>query len=328
MAANVKPVVFPNADGKRLFGLLHTPAVNLAPGIAVVLLSPGIKSRVGPHRLYVKLARRLCDAGFVVLRFDFYGLGDAEGELDETLVANVYASVAAGRYLSDTVAAMNWLQQEHRVGKFVLAGLCGGAITGLFAGAQDRRVISLVGLGIPVTQYSEDTSRYQFLTEKELDHFRRNYVKRALNWKSWVRLLTFRSDYKVMTKAFLAPLKRVWRRDAAPASAAEPTGPPDLSGIGNVNPHFSRAFFSMLSGSRKMLLLFGESDRLYWEFDEKFFRRSTRELDRYGSQLEISLIGGARHVFEAREQQEELFGKILEWLAKEYYPASATEASA
>jgi uncharacterized protein len=325
MPSNITPVVFANEDGNRLFGVLHTPATNLAPEIAIVLLSPGIKSRVAPHRLYVKLARRLCEAGFLVLRFDFYGLGDAEGELQETLVADVYASVAAGRYLHDTVAAMNWLQQEHHISKFVLAGLCGGAITGLFAGAQDPRVISLVGLGIPVTQYSEGASRYQFLTEQELDHFRRNYFKRAMNWKSWVRLLTLRSDYKVMTKALLVPAKRIWQRHAPPAAAAT-AAPSDAAG--NTNPHFSRAFFAMLGRSRKMLLVFGESDRLYWEFDEKFYRRSASALDQYRAQFDIELVKGARHVFEAREQQEELFAKILDWLAREYYPVSATKASA
>ena len=83
MINNVEPVIFPNAAGQRLFGMLHSPAVNRAKDMAVLLLSPGIKGRIAPHRLYIKLARQLCDAGFTVVRFDFYGLGDAEGELEE-----------------------------------------------------------------------------------------------------------------------------------------------------------------------------------------------------------------------------------------------------
>jgi alpha/beta superfamily hydrolase len=210
MPANVQPVVFPNAAGNRLFGMLHQPSTNRNPGIAIVLLSPGIKGRIAPHRLYVKLARRLCDAGFLVLRFDFYGLGDAEGEVSEKLVADVYGSVSVGRYVDDTIAAMNWLQQEYQTERFVLSGLCGGAITGMFAGARDPRVDALVGLAIPVIQYGDNSMRYRYLSSGEQSQFRRGYLRRLLDWKSWLRLLTFRSDYSVIAKVFLSPLKRAW----------------------------------------------------------------------------------------------------------------------
>jgi alpha/beta superfamily hydrolase len=43
---------------------------------AIVCLNAGIIHRVGPHRLYVKMARTLAAMGFVVLRFDFSGIGD------------------------------------------------------------------------------------------------------------------------------------------------------------------------------------------------------------------------------------------------------------
>jgi alpha/beta superfamily hydrolase len=48
----------------------------------VVLLNPGIVHRVGPGRIYVKIARALAEQGFTVLRFDFSGIGDSSVRLD------------------------------------------------------------------------------------------------------------------------------------------------------------------------------------------------------------------------------------------------------
>lgn len=328
MSGDIQPVVFPNAAGNRLFGMLHRPEVDHAPGVAILILSPGIKGRVAPHRLYVKMARRLCNAGFMVLRFDFYGLGDAEGELDEKLVGDVYASVSVGRYVDDTIAAMDWLQREHQIGKFVLSGLCGGAITGLFAGAQDSRVDALVGFGIPVIQYGNDSMRYRYLSAGEQGRFRRGYIRKLLDWKSWVRLLTFRSDFSVIAKVFLSPLKRLWRsRTAARASTAPEVGASDTTEAGNLNSFFPPAFFKMLNASRKMLLVFGETDRLYWDFDEKFYQRRKQEIERYRDHFEIHLVKEARHIFEERGQQEELLRTVVSWVQREYDTGPARTAA-
>lgn len=328
MAGDVEPVVFANAGGQRLFGILHRPAANRAPGVAVLLLSPGIKGRVAPHRLYVKLARRLCEAGFMVLRFDFYGLGDAEGELDEGLLADVYASVSVGRYVDDTIAAMDWMQREHQIGKFVLSGLCGGAITGMFAGARDPRVDSLVGFGIPVVQYGDEAMRYRHLSTGEQNRYRRGYLRRLLDWRSWLRLLTFRSDFSVIAKVFLSPLKRAWLRrkgaSEAPSSQAGETGKVEAD---NLNPFFPPAFFDMLGSSRKMFLIFGETDRLYWDFDEKFYQRRKHEIERFRNRLEIHLVKEARHIFEMRDQQEDLLRTVVSWIQREYDHGPARTAA-
>src|SRR5262245_21613598 len=60
----------------RLFGILSTPKyASSAP--AVILLNTGIEYRVGPHRLYVPLARELAARGHVVFRYDLGGIGDS-----------------------------------------------------------------------------------------------------------------------------------------------------------------------------------------------------------------------------------------------------------
>ena len=328
MTANVETVVIPNAAGNRLFGILHRPSINRNPGVAIVLLSPGIKGRVAPHRLYVKMARYLCNAGFMVLRFDFYGLGDAEAEVNETLVADVYASVSMGRYVGDSIAAMDWLQKNYQIEKFVLCGLCGGAITGLFTGAQAPRVDALIGLGIPVIQYGNNSMRYRYLSAGEQNLFRHGYMRKLLDWKSWIRLLTLRSDYSVIARVFLSPLKRIWRVKKDPANDTQQLAEAnDATDIGNVNSYFAPAFLKMLNSSKKLFLIFGETDRLYWEFDEKFYQRQKSKIDCFRGSFELYLVKDARHIFEERKQQEDLIHTIGAWVEREYGSRPAMASS-
>ena len=49
---------------------------------AIILLNAGLAHRVGPQRLYVKMARHMASQGFAVLRFDFSGIGDSEPRTD------------------------------------------------------------------------------------------------------------------------------------------------------------------------------------------------------------------------------------------------------
>jgi len=64
---------------QSLAGIVTEPAIRRGARVtkAVILLNAGIVHRVGPGRIYVKIARALAAMGFVVLRFDFSGLGDS-----------------------------------------------------------------------------------------------------------------------------------------------------------------------------------------------------------------------------------------------------------
>ncbi len=205
----VNPVVFANRNDQKLFGMLETPDPDRKKNIAILILSPGIKMRVGPHRLYNKLSAKMVEAGFTVLRYDFYGLGDSEGEIEERVLANVYNSIQNGRYIHDTLDAMDWMQKEYGFDQFILSGLCGGAITGLLAGYDDERVKGLLSLGlINVFEGGEDNfSRY--ITDGELESLKRGYLDKLTDLDSWKRLLSFRSDFRAIFKIFLLPFKKI-----------------------------------------------------------------------------------------------------------------------
>ncbi len=56
----------------------------------VLLLNAGLIHHIGPSRIYVKIARMLASMGFIVLRFDFSGIGDSGPRKDKLPVDRKY----------------------------------------------------------------------------------------------------------------------------------------------------------------------------------------------------------------------------------------------
>jgi alpha/beta superfamily hydrolase len=315
MTGQTIPVTFLNKEGFRLFGILHQPEHPRDSEVAIILLSPGVKMRVAPHRLYNKMAERFAALGFQVLRFDFYGLGDSEGEVRETYLADLYGAIQVGRYVDDTIAAMDWMQHTYGVSRFIMSGLCGGAITGLLTAARDERISCLLGLGIPVILDGSNIDFTKYMTDAQLKGTRDGYVRKLWNaraWRSWIRFLTFRSDYRLIARSLIKPLLARLR----PPEPAPPVSPEVAPGD-NTNPHFAPAFRRMVSTSRRIYLVFSGADRLYWEFDAKFMRRYRDELAPYAAWFEVHVTKNANHIFSFREWQEDMLDRCCRWLERE-----------
>ena len=112
------------------------------------------------------------------------------------------------------------------------------------------------------------------------------YFRNLLNIKSWVRLLTFRSDFRVIFRSLMEMLagkksksKKVDRGSPLPGGIQNTP----LIEIANINPLFGPAFFKMLESSRRMIFIFSGADRLFWEFEEKFSEPNQALLDKYSN---------------------------------------------
>ena len=307
----VVPVVFPNREGLKLYGILHQPDVEKRKSTAVLLLSPGVKMRVAPHGMYKKMAEAYVKMGFPVLRFDFYGLGDAEGELELRQLSNIYNTIQTGRYIGDTRAAMDWMQQQFGIDEFVVGGLCGGAITGMLAAQEDSRARALLALGIPVALDVGAENWHKHLSGGQLSQLRTGYIKNLLKPQSWLRLLTFKSDYRVIWKSIKQAFKKKNKPAPTSAPASQETRQED-----NTNPRFAPAFFSMLESSRPMLHIFSGTDRLAWEFEEKFADHYRPQLDRYQSLIEIYTIDRANHILAHPDWFNEMLEISSRWLKR------------
>jgi hypothetical protein len=171
---------------KSLVGVL-TEAGEIASASnrpAIILLNAGLMHRVGPNRLYVKIARRLAAAGFCAFRFDLAGIGDSGNRTDDL-------SLQDG-IIRDVKEAMDFLAQDQGIPQFVLIGICSGANNSLLIAQSDARVIGAV----PIEAYYFSTPAYHWYC----------YRRRLVNPRSWNRLLTMKSDlwsllrkYKIRT---------------------------------------------------------------------------------------------------------------------------------
>lgn len=324
MTARITPVSFLNHDGVQLIGMLHQPAQPRTDGTAILLLSPGVKMRVAPHRLYNKMADRFVALGYPVLRFDFHALGDAGGTASEARLADFYQATQLGRYIGDTVAAMDWMQREHGTTRFIAAGLCGGALTGLLTAAQDPRIVSLLGLSIPVILDGSNIDASKFMTEWQLQANRTRYLRKLrlwdpTVWRSWIRLVSGKSHFSLIMRALSRPFVARMARVTPPAASAQ-AAPAD-----NTNPLFAPALLGMLR-ARQVLLVFGATDRLFAEFEVKFRQRHATAFAQASANCQIHVTPAGNHIFSFAEWQRDMLDRCCEWLERKPATPASTGA--
>lgn len=307
---NARIISFQNRNGLRLHGMLHEPEPSATRGICVLLLSPGIKGRVGPHRLYLKIAEGLVPLGFHVLRFDYYGLGDSEGSIDERLTSDMYNTIQGGRYVDDTIAAMDWMQASVGVKRFVGSGLCGGSISAMLTAAQDKRIESILSLSIPTALDGGAANWARFATARQLEGIRRGYFKRLVKPEAWIRFLTGKTSYPVLWRSLKQMLAWTAKSPAVkPTASVTPSAPKD-----DTNPKFAPAFLKFVGSKRRMLLVFSGKDRVRWDFEEKFEARYRHHVEPFREYFEIRTIDNANHVLSDPAWVHEMLEVAVRWL--------------
>lgn len=123
--------------GGRLLGVLSQPESS-AGRPCLLILNAGLVYRVGPGRLSWDLAHWAADLGFSSFRFDWSGLGDSASRIPP--LGAIESAVA------DAGDAMDHLTAEFGLRRFVLVGLCSGAVFGHHVAVRDSRVVGAVFL--------------------------------------------------------------------------------------------------------------------------------------------------------------------------------------
>jgi exosortase A-associated hydrolase 1 len=149
-----------------LVGVLHMPDAPLPRGLLIVTGGP--QYRVGSHRHFVLLAEQLAAAGIPVMRFDYRGMGDSEGDPRDYTAVDDDLAAAIGHFFS-LLPGMRDL---------VLWGLCDGATAAAGYAALDRRVAGLIMLN-PWVRTEQGLARVT------LRHY---YVRRLLDKDFWRKL--------------------------------------------------------------------------------------------------------------------------------------------
>ena len=184
-----------------LVGVLSLPAQPAATAVVVVVGGP--QYRVGSHRQFVLLARRLAAAGYAVLRFDYQGMGDSSGSAVDFLTAT-----------PDIAAAVQALQDRVPQAKnIVLWGLCDAASAALLyvQQTQDTRVTGLCLLN-PWVRSATSLARTQ------VKHY---YLQRVMQPEFWSKLLSG----KVALGALSGLVKNIRTAFSAAGQAQTADGP-------------------------------------------------------------------------------------------------------
>ena len=134
------PFYFGDSD-RKLYGVFHHPEKRVPNAPAVLLLNPFGEEAIRAARIFKQLAERLARAGASVLRFDYYGSGDSEGDC-ETLDFD-----GMGR---DAETAHDELEAMSSARRFIWIGLGLGGAVALRAAEQLRARLAQLILWDPV----------------------------------------------------------------------------------------------------------------------------------------------------------------------------------
>lgn len=136
-------VYFMNKGLKLIATLTIPKTVKLSPIVITLNGFTGDRNDIvvpgtdGEH-YYQRLARIMAERGIATLRIDFRGSGDSEGTFDITSFSS---------QISDTIAAMNYIERELRgkvnINQIGLFGYSQGAVVGSVTAARDYRVDSI-----------------------------------------------------------------------------------------------------------------------------------------------------------------------------------------
>ncbi len=136
------------ASHGQLEALLKEPA-GAARGAVVVCHPHPLHGGTMHTKAVYRAAQAFNDAGLVALRFNFRGVGTSTGSHDEGVGER-----------DDLREALDWLEDEYPDLPLLVGGFSFGSMVGLSVGADDERVVALLGLGLPVDM---DRYHYSFL---------------------------------------------------------------------------------------------------------------------------------------------------------------------
>lgn len=169
MNSTEQALFFPVA-GEQLLGIVARPELPVDCGVLILVGGP--QYRVGSHRQFLLLARRLAAEGYPSLRFDYRGMGDSSGAMRE------FDDVS-----EDIAAAIDAFQLAcPLVRRIVLWGLCDAASAALLyvQATHDTRIVGLVLLNPWVRSEAS-------LAQTHIKHY---YGQRLLQREFWVKLLS------------------------------------------------------------------------------------------------------------------------------------------
>jgi uncharacterized protein len=302
-------ISFKNKSNNELFGILHIPEKNnLAPGnIGINLLNPGLKNRVAPNRLNVKIARKLCKLGYYVLRFDPQGIGDSEGDFmgANEPVMDLWGAIQRGAFVDDTILSNEFLYSQKGVDKILLIGQCGAAVTAGIVGNRDNRVDRLILINTPFTLLSSDLKLINLIWEsKSTKQLLNEYINDFIRF-AWIKNLFPNGgiNYPYLKEKIDYLKKAIVSRHQNNRDIQK-----------RFNTALSDSLMEFMDRKKKIFFMFAGHDRSLNEFNTYFQIEFLQRNIRYSDFYSINIIEKANHIYTSIKSQEELIADICKSL--------------
>ncbi|GAA0729233.1 bifunctional alpha/beta hydrolase/OsmC family protein [Aquimarina litoralis] len=153
---SLSKISFTNTEGQVLSGRLELPADQHPHNFALFAHCFTCNKNLGAVR---NISRALTSQGFGVLRFDFTGLGESEGDFADT---NFSGNV------EDLVAAADFLTENYQAPSLLIGHSLGGAAA-IFAASKLNAIKAVATIGAP-----SDPTHVQHLLRSGLDEIEAN----------------------------------------------------------------------------------------------------------------------------------------------------------
>lgn len=282
-------VVFRNASHQQLVGVWHAAhhAKDDSGDCALVMLHGWSGYRTGPHQMLTRAARDFAREGWNVLRFDFAGRGDSDGDTETATLATM---------ADDARDAMRWCQNEKNISRVVLLGLCSGCEVA-FACACENEVVAVALWSAPVFAAGQSDERQA----RKRTHHLKQYARKLLRPSTYAKLLSGRLDRKSIQKAV-----------AGGGGALDKNV--ESTSAGHLPPGWREKMLKRFqSFHAPLLLVYGTSDPTT---EEALAWHHARLNEIKGAKPQVSehLVAGANHSFYGLAWEREVFEETRRWL--------------
>ncbi len=276
MRAETQAITF-DCAGSRLIGFLHRPETPKNLGVVIVAGAP--QYRIGSHRHFLLLARDLAAEGFPVLRFDYRGMGDSDGEFRD------FEKVDED--IRSALDAIGGLMPE--IEGVALWGLCDGAAALAFYAPQDDRVRGTVMLN-PWVRTDRTLAQQQIS-----GHYRGKLTERDF----WIRLFSGKVD---LVGAAGGLISAVLKSSAGGGSSGALAPLPD------------RVATAIREFRGPSLLILSGQDGTAQEFDRAVLKSTA--MSEWTSRAEVSIrrLEGANHTYSKESWRRQVHAWTREWL--------------
>lgn len=287
-SAHELPFFYPAGD-EELFAVLTTPTTD-ANDLVAILLSGGVWTpSPGRNRIWVRLARLLAAHGWHAVRLDYRGVGESSGFTSTYRLEEPFVEDVAG--------VVEWTKKRG-LADIVLMGTCFGARTAMASADRIQHLRGVALFPAPV----RDFEMGQRAASLPLTWYLKKACRPAVISK--LRRAENRADYRRMIhKKVRLALDRRGR---------------ETDGIEHrfqwVSPVFVDQLAGMVNRGVPVLLIFGEDDSFYQDFERGRSGRLGRVLDQAGDLVSIRLVPGKTHGLTTSAVQDRVIATIGAWL--------------